>query len=146
MGQKYVDESWDFRTENTKGFTHCFHNYPAMMIPQVANRLISKYGSNAGLLFDPYCGTGTSLVEANLKNINAVGTDLNPLARLIAKAKTTLIDKQHLDLLLKDFNDKIFRFRFGIDKSDSVMLPNFKNIDYWFTKSVQQKLAVIKKI
>jgi len=145
MGHKYIDESWDFRSENTKGITHCFHNYPAMMIPQVANRLISKYGSNASLLFDPYCGTGTSLVEANLKNISAIGTDLNPLARLIAKAKTTYIDQQTLDLFLKDFNDKIFYFRFGIEKSDSVVLPTFKNIDYWFTKNIQHKLALIKE-
>ena len=39
-----------------------------MMIPQVARRLIDKYGKKSKLLFDPYCGTGTSLVEANLKN------------------------------------------------------------------------------
>jgi hypothetical protein len=32
-------------------------NYPAMMIPQVAERLLSKYADNAELLFDPYCGT-----------------------------------------------------------------------------------------
>ncbi|OQX21085.1 MAG: hypothetical protein BWK80_34500 [Desulfobacteraceae bacterium IS3] len=145
MGQKYIDESWDFRTENTKGFTHCFHSYPAMMIPQVARRLINKYGSNARILFDPYCGTGTSLVEANLQNISAVGTDMNPLARLIAKAKTTPIDEQTLDLFLKDFNDKVFDFRFGINRLDSAAVPTFKNIDYWFTESVQQKLAVIKR-
>lgn len=145
MGQKYIDKSWDFQAENTKGLTHCFHNYPAMMIPQVANRLIGKYGGNAKLLFDPYCGTGTSLVEANLKNIKAIGTDLNPLARLIAKGKTTLIDEHTLNLFLKDFNDTMFRFRFGMEKYDSVVLPTFKNIDYWFTKDVQERLAIIKE-
>lgn len=145
MGQKYIDKTWDFQTADTKISTHCFHNYPAMMIPQVAGRLIEKYGSNAGLLFDPYCGTGTSLVEANLRNINAIGTDLNPLARLIARGKTTSIDEQTLDLFLKDFNDKMFRFRFGIETYDSVVLPGFKNIDYWFTKDVQKRLAVIKE-
>ncbi len=145
MGEKYLDESWDFRAADTKISTHCFHNYPAMMIPQVARRLIEKYGENAKMLFDPYCGTGTSLVEANLKNIDAVGTDLNPLARLIASGKTTPIDEQMLNFFLKDFNDKIFRFRFGIEKSDSVVLPIFKNIDYWFTQDVQKRLAVIKE-
>jgi DNA modification methylase len=145
MGQKYIDNSWDFRAENTKGLTHCFHNYPAMMIPQVANRLIDKYGRSAKLLFDPYCGTGTSLVEANLKDISAVGTDLNPLARLIAAGKTTPIDEQTLDLFLKDFNDRMFRFRFGMETYDSAVTPTFKNIDYWFTKDVQKRLAVIKE-
>jgi hypothetical protein len=44
---KTIDESWDFRKANTKEFTHCFHPYPAMMIPQVARRIISSYGSKA---------------------------------------------------------------------------------------------------
>ena len=86
--KKYIDPTWDFRTANTKLDTHCYHNYPAMMIPQIANRLIVSYGTKAKTLFDPYCGTGTSLVEAILKNINAYGTDLNPLARLVAETKT----------------------------------------------------------
>ncbi|MFQ6118862.1 MAG: DNA methyltransferase [Methanosarcinales archaeon] len=107
MGKKYLDESWDFRGANTKIYTHCFHSYPARMIPQVAGRLIDLYCKNKKLLFDPYCGTGTSLVEANLRNINAIGTDLNPLARLITKAKTTPISLQVLDLYLKDFNEYI---------------------------------------
>jgi DNA modification methylase len=63
---KVLDESWDFRKSNTKEFTHCFHQYPAMMIPQVARRIIDNYGHKSKILFDPYCGTGTSLVEANL--------------------------------------------------------------------------------
>jgi hypothetical protein len=41
---KYLDTSWDFRTANVKEYTHCYHNYPAMMIPQIANRLINLYG------------------------------------------------------------------------------------------------------
>lgn len=145
MGKKYIDNSWDFRKDNTKEFTHCYHGYPARMIPQVARKLIEKYGKKAKLLFDPYCGTGTSLVEANIKNINAIGTDLNPLARLIANTKTTPIDIQKLDSYIKEFNDKTFSAQFGIKDVNSLELPDFKNIDYWFSKDVQKILALIKK-
>ncbi|MCD4692202.1 MAG: hypothetical protein K8R79_04770, partial [Calditrichales bacterium] len=141
----YENLSWDFRKADTKELTHCFHAYPAMMIPQIARRLLAKYGIKSKILFDPYCGTGTSLVEANIKNINAIGTDLNPLARLIAKTKTTEIDIQTLDLYLKDFNDTAFGYRFGIKKSFSIVLPQFKNIDFWFNKTTQRELAEIKK-
>lgn len=140
---KYTDFSWDFRRADTKTATHCYHNYPAMMIPQVAERILDKYGANARLLFDPYCGTGTSLVEANLKGIDAVGTDLNPLARLIARTKTAKINVQILDLYLKDFNDYVFSLIFGLNHI-SVVVPKINNIDYWFDKAVQEKLAVIK--
>ena len=140
---KYIDYSWDFRQANTKTFTHCYHNYPAMMIPQIAERILTKYGADSHLLFDPYCGTGTSLVEANLKGINAIGTDLNPLARLIAKTKTAKINLQVLDLYLKDFNDYSFNLIFDLHRV-SVVIPEIKNIDFWFDKTVQEKLAIIK--
>jgi tRNA G10 N-methylase Trm11 len=144
MGTKYVDETWDFRTADTKTHTQCFHSYPAMMIPPVAGRLIDSYGKDAKLLFDPYCGTGTSLVEANLRGIDAIGTDINPLARLIAKAKTTPLDLQELDTYLKSFTDLIFEIRYEFRKIDPT-IPDFKNIDYWFSPAVQRELALIKE-
>ncbi len=141
---KYRDETWDFRSADTKQYTHAFHPYPAMMIPQVARRILEEFGRNAKLLFDPYCGSGTSLVEANLKNINAIGTDINPLARLIAKVKTTIIPADILDLYLKDFNDIVFSIRLG-GKIGNPTIPSFKNIDYWFKKETQHQLAIIKE-
>ncbi len=142
--KKYRDETWDFRTANTKQYTHCFHPYPAMMIPQVAGRILDEFGKEAKLLFDPYCGTGTSLVEANLRGINAIGTDINPLARLIAKAKTTVIPLKSLDLYLEDFNDFVFSIQLGKIKTKPA-IPNFENIDYWFKKETQYWLAVVKE-
>jgi Predicted DNA modification methylase len=91
MYKRIVDPSWDFNTANTKEFTHCYHAYPAMMIPQVARTLIKQYApkGKCNLLFDPYMGSGTSLVEALLHNINCIGTDINPLARMISTSKIT---------------------------------------------------------
>jgi len=143
MGEKYFDSTWDFVGSDTKRFTHCFHSYPAMMIPQVAERLLVTYGKKADLLFDPYCGVGTSLLEANLNGIDSVGTDLNPLAKLVTRAKTTKVDMQVLDLYLKEFNEYLFSIRFEIDAPD-VVVPSIKNIDYWFSASVQKELAFIK--
>ncbi|HEV8287120.1 MAG TPA: DNA methyltransferase [Chitinophagaceae bacterium] len=142
---KIVDESWDFRKSNTKEYTHCFHAYPAMMIPQVARRIIENYGQKSKLLFDPYCGTGTSLVEANLKGMNAIGTDINPLAQLIASAKTTKIDIQILDLFLHDFANYFFSINFQSENIKSVIIPEIKNIDFWFSNSVQKKLGILLK-
>lgn len=135
---------WDFKSENTKTYTHGFHSYPAMMIPQIAKKLIKDFGENATSLFDPYCGTGTSLVEANLAGINAIGSDLNPLARLLAKVKTTPIEKQTLKLHLLDFDKYLMNYRFGFDGMDSIIAPKYPRIDYWFAKDVKEKLAVIQ--
>lgn len=143
MGEKYFDSTWDFTGSDTKRLTHCFHSYPAIMIPQVAERLLVKYGNNADLLFDPYCGVGTSLLEANLKGIDSVGTDLNPLAALVARAKTTKVDMQILDSYLKRFDEYLFSIRFDLNASN-IVIPSIKNLDYWFSDSVQKKLTLLK--
>jgi len=141
---KYEDFSWDFRTDFTKEYTHCFHSYPAMMIPQIVRRVIKEYGTNAEILFDPYCGTGTSFVEANLVGINSIGTDLNPLARLISKAKTTLLNIDELKDTTANYYDYIVKYRYNMNEIDLVESPSFTNIDYWFSQDVQKKLMIIK--
>src|SRR3989344_7506270 len=89
--RKFIDTSWDFRNEFTKFSTHGYHTYPAMMIPQIARRLIRAYGENAKVILDPFMGSGTALLEASLhpQFEKAYGIDINPLALLIAKVKTT---------------------------------------------------------
>ena len=135
---------WDFRREDTRAMTHCFHDYPARMIPQIASKLLDLFGTTAKRLFDPYCGTGTSLVEAQLRGIDAVGTDLNPLARLITQVKTTPIRQQMLDLYLKDFSQFAFKARFEGEPS-VLPMPSFSNMEFWFQPEVTRKLACLKK-
>jgi len=163
INKRFVDKSWNFESSNTKEYTHCYHNYPAMMIPQVARRLIREYSNNnTRLLFDPYCGTGTSLLEANLAGINAIGTDLNPLARLIAKTKTKLFNIRILKKTVNDIenyfsvfnhhnnleNDLFSQHNLNFKESqfDDFKIPNFKNIEFWFSNDVINKLAYIKHI
>lgn len=49
MYKRIVDDSWSFKTANTKEFTHYYHTYPAMMIPQVARPLIESYAPEGKL-------------------------------------------------------------------------------------------------
>lgn len=88
---------WTFRDAPTRSLTHCYHDYPARMIPQVAGQLLDLYAGAARLLFDPYCGSGTCLVEGSIRGIDGIGTDLNPLARLIARAKVGTPDLKVVD-------------------------------------------------
>ncbi|WP_050774625.1 SAM-dependent methyltransferase [Dyadobacter fermentans] len=116
------------------------------MIPQIASALLDEYGKNALSLFDPYCGTGTTLVEAATRGIKSYGFDLNPLARLIANVKTTQIEIQTLDLHLKDFYDYLFAFRFGYrNNRHSIIVPEFQNIDFWFSRAVKHDLSIISE-
>lgn len=147
MGKKYLDNFWDFRGENTKEYTHCFHTYPAKMIPQVARELINKYkNKNTKLIFDPYMGSGTTLVEAKLAGINSVGTDLNPLARLIAKVKTEKLNTEEIDEIEEKilyFKKNIFEKEFNINKIN-ISIPEFNIRDNWFNLITLKELGLIK--
>lgn len=77
--------------ETAETLTHPFHTYPARLHPASAKVLVEFIGAGAGRtqpILDPFCGSGTVLVEARAAGHRAIGTDLNPLAVLIARAKT----------------------------------------------------------
>ncbi len=65
--------------------THGFHTYPANMHPDGAKALIEVC---PGPVYDPFCGGGTVLVEALLAGRAAAGSDLSPIAVLVARART----------------------------------------------------------
>ena len=71
-----------------RAHVHGFHAYPARMHPLTASRLVDAFIPKGGTVLDPFCGSGTVLVEAMLLSRNAVGTDLNPLAVGLAQVKT----------------------------------------------------------
>ncbi len=77
--------------ETAESFTHPFHSYPARLHPATARVLVDIVGYHAGrsgAILDPFCGSGTALVEARAIGMRAIGVDLNPLAMLVARAKT----------------------------------------------------------
>ena len=141
--RKYKDEAWDFRAADTKEYTHCFHTYPAMMIPQIARKLLKRYGMEGSWLLDPYCGTGTSLVEASLFGMHSVGCDINPLVRLIATAKLTPIPPRLLAVHLDKLNDCLFQVEFS-DKVPEKPVPEIPNLAYWFSEEVIRTLAFLR--
>lgn len=132
-------DDWTFAGANTRQLTHCYHDYPARMIPQIAGKLLDRFGTRAFRLFDPYSGTGTSLVEGLVRGLNVIGTDLNPLARLISRAKTTQVPLMSIDRELRRMEQ--------IDQtpSDDFSFPTgIRDLDFWFNPNVSAKLAALR--
>ena len=142
------EDFWDFRNENTKELSHGYHSYPAMMIPQVARnlmRIILNSQPNIKSVFDPFMGSGTTLVEGILHGLDSFGTDVNPLARLLGKVKTTPLDPNDLSVVAEQFISSLSNDEFSYKNGDLVLEnPEFKNIDYWFKPYVIDYLQMIK--
>jgi DNA modification methylase len=148
-----VDDSWSFREINrseTSYLTHSYHRYPAKFIPQLAARLIKENSQVGELVCDPFMGSGTTLVEAIVNHRRAYGTDINPVAVLITRAKTTTIEPQYLETKILSLKGKIKHHlmdegkRILLIKDDlrSIALEN-KRIDYWFPEKQKHDLSII---
>ncbi|MBI4656425.1 MAG: helix-turn-helix domain-containing protein [Elusimicrobia bacterium] len=137
INPKHWLEEWDFKTYRTKTYTHGFHAYPAMFIPQVARKLILAFSQNSDLVCDIFCGSGTTLVESSLLNRNSIGIELNPLAVLIARVKTTPIDPKTLLTKLKIVINEY-------QQNKDIEPPEFYNIDFWFSRNAIKDLARLR--
>ncbi|MBI4607669.1 MAG: site-specific DNA-methyltransferase [Candidatus Rokubacteria bacterium] len=84
------------------GLTHSFYRYPARFSPQFARKAIEAFTKPGDTVFDPFMGGGTTVVEALASGRRCIGSDLNPLAKFLAKAKTTPISKRDARALLID--------------------------------------------
>ena len=92
-----------------ESLTHPFHSYPARLHPATARILVDIVLAGAlrtAPLVDPFCGSGTSLVEARAYGAKAIGLDLNPLAVLVARAKTWTVPSRRRKQL-EDVGHKI---------------------------------------
>ncbi|MCK6515230.1 hypothetical protein L6R46_09275 [Myxococcota bacterium] len=69
--------------------THGFHTYPAALHPDAAKQLLQLVGGIS--VWDPFCGGGTVVVEAMTLGRRAVGSDVNPVAVLVAHARSQIL-------------------------------------------------------
>lgn len=118
--------------------THLLHPYPAKLLMHIpffflANTLLSQKGDTIG---DPFCGSGTVLLESQLSGRIAIGADSNPLARLLTSVKTTPLAPG----TLQSATDRLLS-RIPSDTRNGK--PDVVNLDHWFYPHVTRQLQCI---
>lgn len=120
---------------------HWIHRYPGKLIPHIPRYFLEKeIEEKSKRVLDPFCGSGTVLVEAMISGHNAVGIDINPLACFLSKVKTRKLDQGKLE---SHANDLISRI--SMANEDDIDIYDSFAIDYWFSRKVNRKLCTIKK-
>ncbi len=89
--QKLLNAVYDSSPVN--GSTHSFYRYPARFSPLFARAVIEVFTKPGDVVYDPFMGGGTTLVEALALGRRVIGTDINSLAVFITKVKTTAISE-----------------------------------------------------
>ena len=153
---KEIDKEWSFeeyKPSDTGKWTNDYHRYPAKFIPQLVEKLIDEYiiYENAHIN-DPFMGCGTTIVTAISRGFEASGTDINKIAYLITKVKSTPINPGYLDRKIKQlllnlksldtsqkslFDDKIEPF---------IPQKHIDRINYWFTEENKNELGKILRV
>ncbi|HBR15009.1 MAG TPA: DNA methylase [Candidatus Omnitrophica bacterium] len=122
---------------------HRLHPYMGKFIPQLVEIFLRKY--HPKLVYDPFCGSGTTLVEANVLGIDSVGTDISAFNTLLSKIKTAEYDVTLLEGEFKDILKKLYDFKFRGFKNGH-LTTNSEYIKSWFSSKTQKELLYFKEL
>jgi hypothetical protein len=80
-------------------WTHPLYRYPASMSPHIARVIIAEFSAPGDTVLDPFCGGGTTAVEAVTQGRRAICSDLNTLACFVTESKALLVGERQLRLV-----------------------------------------------
>jgi hypothetical protein len=92
--------------ERTK-HVHRLHPYVGKFIPQLVEIFLRKYFQPGDTIYDPFCGSGTTLVEANARRTHAVGCDISAFNCLLTRVKTARYDVELMQKEVLDILDRV---------------------------------------
>ncbi len=122
--------------------THGIHKFPAKFFPELPRYLIRKYSEPGEYVLDPMCGSGTTILEAMLNKRIGIGIDIDPIALLITKVKTTPIASEPLETASKLLEQQAKK----LDNASGYnpVIPEFHYRDKWFRSFVLRELGIIR--
>ncbi|OGZ77663.1 MAG: hypothetical protein A2256_02530 [Candidatus Staskawiczbacteria bacterium RIFOXYA2_FULL_32_7] len=108
-----------------------------MLHPLLVDYLIKNYANKNDVIFDPFCGSGVTLLESSVNGYKSIGFDINPLALLIAKVKT---ENYKIEELKKEF----LGLKASLLENFNTDIPMINNIEYWYKKEIVRDLGRIR--
>lgn len=140
----------DFTTANSLYATHGLHPFGAKCPPQLARYGIKYYSKPGETVIDPMMGSGTTLLEARIMGRNAVGYDIDPLAKLVAGAKCTVVPDGPIELAFETVQKRSARdaatlrgdVRNGAARRRATP-PDFPRRDFWFQPEICEGLSLL---
>ena len=140
--------------------THYVFRYPAKFHPPVVRQLIEEYSGRGERILDPFCGSGTLLVEAAVAGRHARGTDVDPVAVFVSNVKTRRYNIGQLRRSAEAVLGSLERYErpereyaerqhvdLGVDEAvrerDGLWMPCIPRIEHWFRRYVLVDLARI---
>src|SRR6185437_13952156 len=104
--ERLLEVDWDFPASGSLSAFSNLHWHPSRYPSQVPAISIGALTVPGETVFDPFLGSGTTAVEAQRLSRQCIGVELNPVAALMARAKTinrpfSIIRRAVMDVRLK---------------------------------------------
>lgn len=123
---------------NPNTYTHIYFKYPCRFIPEIPRWGIKKYldGDKSAVVFDPFSGSGTTLLEGIINGYDTYGTEIDNIAKLIIKVKTTLLTQKQLATVKNKYEKIIDSVS---NENTKPTRPDINNLEHWFIdKNIEQ--------
>jgi len=141
---------WDFPSKAGKNGNY-IKSYRGSFLPEMARFAIERYSNKNDLIFDPFCGCGTTIIEANRIGRNGLGYDINENAILLAQKmlKQNTLKKENLIGVVKRKDSRKFMQKDILEDAhksyvDMILTspPYFNNLKY---SDDEEQLGAIEK-
>lgn len=132
---------WDFRALRSRSGNHALFQYPAMMVPELQGALLDDLLAvepGIRLVYDPFAGSGTTMLESLYRGLDFHGSDINPLAVLLCQVKARPPRVSEAKEAVAGVLAKARRLR----RADA---PSFPGIDKWFKPEVCNGLGRLRR-
>lgn len=132
---------WDFSHSRGRQGGHAFFQYPAMMVPELQGTLLDALlltAPDTKLVYDPFLGSGTVLLEALYRGLSFFGADINPMATLLSRVKAEPPQGAEASAAVTRVVDRAKRLQRG-------NVHTFANSDKWFTDDVAHELSRLRR-
>jgi hypothetical protein len=98
---------------------HSLHPYLGKFIPQLVETFLRRHFRADDCVYDPFVGSGTTLVEANVFGAGAIGCDISAFNCLLSRVKTQEYSLAKLDLALRGVLEQTPRTADVVDPGDA---------------------------
>ncbi|KKL10078.1 hypothetical protein LCGC14_2559450, partial [marine sediment metagenome] len=117
------------REKDTTKHVHRLHPYKGKFIPQLVEYFLDehtddfkkeKYFNKGDIILDPFCGSGTALVQASELGMHSVGIDVSAFNALISNAKIRKYNYSDLNKEIRKITDDLTGY------SNKTNIPSFE--------------------